>query len=360
DPRYDRGRMETRIPGQPWGRPFAGAREGVDESRFPLSAVDVTLQLQRTGLAAASDLEPTLRKLASEGVRLVILDLPGKLVARAAAVADDTGQLLLNTSAADDSLREQDCDRHLFHLLPTDAMRMDGLAQYLTERNWKNVLLVAGPRDQDHAVARAFRTAAKRYGLDIVDERSFVLGNDPRQRQANNLDILTRGEDFDVVFVADADGEFAQTVPYSTRAPRPVIGSAGLIPTWWHWNWRKHGAPQLNHRFERAAGRRMTAYDWSAWLAVKAITEAVLRTRSTNAMTIADYLRSDRFVLDGFQGYRLSFRAWNNQLRMAIFLATPNWVAARAPLPGFLHPQNDLDSLGKGAAESTCKLGTGG
>ena len=42
----------------------------------------------------------------------------------------------------------------------------------------------------------------------------------------------------------------------------------------------RQGAPQLNSRFERQHKRRMTGYDWGAWVAVRALGQGVLRTRS--------------------------------------------------------------------------------
>lgn len=356
DPRYDEGRMASRVPGQPWGRPFDGAEVAALELRFPLMAADVELDLQRHELDDAQALQGTLAELAAAKVGLVMLDLPAELVRRAAELAQEHGQIVFNVSASEDALRGEHCRINLFHLAPSHRMRMDGLAQYLVERDWRDVLLLAGPEPADARVAESFRVAAQRYGLEIVEERAFVAGSDPRHREANNLDLLTRGGGFDVIFIADADGEFARQVPYSSRAPRPVVGSGGLIPTWWHWNWQRHGAVQLNNRFVREAERGMGADDWSAWIGVKAIGEAVVRTGSTDPAVIADYLRGDELVLDGFQGYRLSFRKWNNQIRSAIFLASADWVAARAPLEGFMHPRNDLDSLGLAEAESECSF----
>lgn len=353
DPRYDQGRMDARIPGQPWGRPFAGVEVAAAEVRFPLSTTDVKLELQRTTLASRGQLVPTLERFADEDVNLVMLDLPGAMLSRAARAAASE-QVLFNVSAAGDRLRGAACDRRLFHLAASDAIRMDGLAQYLIERRWERILILRGPTEADQRRAEAFERAADRYGLEIVDTRDFTRGSDPRQRTTNDLDLLTRGRSFDAVFVADSNGEFARTVPYSTRAPRPVVGAAGLVPVWWHWNWRNHGARQLNNRFEEHAGRLMTDYDWSAWIGVKAIAEAVMRGEAANASAVARYLRGADVVLDGFQGYRLSFRPWNNQLRTAVFLAAPNWVVARAPFEGFLHPDNDLDSLGMAKAESSC------
>ncbi len=158
------------------------------------------------------------------------------------------------------------------------------------------------------------------------------------------------------VCVADASGEFARDVPYQVLKPRPVVGADGLVADWWHRAWERHGAPQLNNRFTRLANRPMTGYDWSAWMAVKAVAEAVVRTRSTEFRTVAGQLLGDQLVLDGFKGSRLDFRPWDRQLRQPILLTTGNWVIERAPLDGFLHDRNTLDTLGIDLRESRCKV----
>ena len=49
-------------------------------------------------------------------------------------------------------------------------------------------------------------------------------------------------------------------------------------------------------------------------------------------------------------------RPWDQQLRQAVFLATPNAVIASAPVEGFLHRTNTLDTLGDDEPETPCKL----
>jgi len=356
DPRYHRGRMDARIPGQPWGRPFPGAEVGAEDGRFPMATIPAELSLKRVVADKPEQLQGVLKDLAEAGVRFVVLDLPDELVAQAAGLAEANRQVLFNISASSDELRHEACNKRLFHTAASDSMRMHGLSQHLVARRWKNVLVLLGPEEADIRQGDAFKASARRFGLKIVDTRNFVRGSDPRQREANNLDLLTRGSNFDVIYIADSNGDFAQTVPYATRAPRPVVGSGGLVPMTWHWNWPRHGAPQLNNRVERKAGRLMTEFDWAAWASIKAITDAATRVGSTDPDAVAAYLRSEDFVLDGFQGYRLSFRPWNNQLRTPVFLASANWVAAQAPFDGFEHPRDNLDTLGLAERESPCRL----
>ena len=233
-------------------------------------------------------------------------------------------------------------------------MLMDALAQYLGFRRWREVLVLAGPSEEDQHLTRAFERAAKRYGAKIVDTRPFELSNDPRRRDRNNISLLTTGADYDVVFVADTDGEFGRDVPYQTVRPRLVVGTEGLAATAWHWAWERHGAPQLEKRFEKRAKRPMRSVDWAAWMAVKAIAEAVQRAATVDFAALRDHLLSQSVILDGFKGNRSNFRPWNNQMRQPILLVTHNWVVDRAPIRGFLHRLNNLDTLGIDEHENRC------
>jgi ABC transporter substrate binding protein (PQQ-dependent alcohol dehydrogenase system) len=168
---------------------------------------------------------------------------------------------------------------------------------------------------------------------------------------------MTAGVDYDVVFVADSSGEFGRYVGYETKLPRPVVGSAGLMPTAWSWSWDRDAAVQLQHRFEKAASpRRMNGADWAAWEAVKAVTQAVMRTRSTDFEAVRAFLLSDKLALDTVKGNPGSFRAWDHQLRAPVLLSTADAVIERAPLSEYLHETNVLDTLGIDAPETACRF----
>ena len=100
----------------------------------------------------------------------------------------------------------------------------------------------------------------------------------------------------------------------------------------------------------------MESADWAAWMAVKMIVQAALRTDS------ADFAKLRAFILgdgsfDGDKGLAMSVRPWDHQLRQAILLAAPYEVVASAPIEGFLHRTNELDTLGDDEPESQCHLG---
>lgn len=356
DPRYSPARIEHEYQGEPWGRPVEGARVAVDEARFPGIAAGVKFGLDEQLVSNTREVLKTVRRMRDGGTRFILLDLPAGTVSRVAAEFAGDELTLFNVAAHDDRLRGAHCQANLLHTIASDAMRNDALAQYLVSRQWKKVLLLVGPEPADQVLARSFRRSADRFGLNITGRREFVLGNDPREREHNNPRLLTSGVDYDAVYIADTQGEFARNANFAIQKPRPVVGSAGLVPQAWHWAWLRHGARQLNNRLEKKANRHMTAYDWAAWVAVKAVVEAVQRTDSTDYETLAEYIRGDAINLDGFKGYRMGFRDWNGQLRQPILLGSGNWVVARAPLDGFLHPDNYLDTLGFDPRESTCKL----
>ena len=356
DPRYREKQMEARFPAQPWGRPYAGAEVALREARFAGAAAGVAFELTHHREADVQAAVATVERLTEQGVNYFLLDLPGAAVAEIARRTRGRELLLFNLSALDDGLRQSECQAQLLHVAPSYAMLMDAMGQFLVARKWREVLVLKGPNPEDAELLAAFQRSAARFGLKIEGVRPFVLGRDPRQRSQNNVALLTASADYDVVFVADATGEFARDVPYQIQKPRPVVGAAGLVPEWWHWAWERHGAPQLNGRFLKAARRPMTGYDWSAWIAVKAVVESVVRTGGGDFPKVRDYMLSDALVLDGFKGHRLGFRAWDRQLRQPVFLTTLNWVVARAPLEGFLHQTNNLDTLGFDEQDSRCRF----
>lgn len=356
DARYSVQRLEARYRLQPWGRPHAGVELGLKDARFPLLATQVKFELQRRVEPSAEALIHTIRTLAAAGTHFFIVDLPDPILKTVAANTQDQPIALLNISALATPLRHQDCQAHLFHIIPSWGMLMDALAQYLVFRKWRTVLVLKGPTEEDQQLHQDFVNSAKRFGLKIVDTRDFELGRDPRQRGQNNVALLTARAEYDAVFVADADGEFARNVPYQTQLPRPTVGSNGLVPTGWFWSWMRHGAPQVNSRFEKQHHRTMTMYDWSGWIAVKTLAEAVIRTKSIEFEPLLNYLRSDELVVDGTKGAPQNFRPWNQQMRQPLFVTSGDGVVARLPLEGFLHPVNNLDTLGLEAQQSACQF----
>ncbi|MCB1755325.1 MAG: ABC transporter substrate-binding protein [Gammaproteobacteria bacterium] len=356
DKRYSKKVSYARYLMQATGRPFAGAKVALTEIAFHGKGAGVDFELKRLSGKNAEELLALVESALAEGVEHFIADLPAPELQQLSAGLKGKKLLLYNASAMENRLRQESCQANLMHIIPSHAMLMDSLSQYLVFKKWRNVLLLEGPTDNDAAMLEAFLRSAKRYGLNLVDRRQFVFGNNPRERDKNNIAILTTGKDYDVVMVIDTDGEFARDVPYQTLRPQLTVGTEGLAALAWHWAWERHGAPQLEKRFEKSAKRPMSSVDWAAWLAVKIIAEAVQKTKSADFDTIRSFLSGPDFIVDAFKGNPSSFRPWNNQLRQPVLLATHNWIVERAPLKGFLHKTNNLDGIGLDENESNCKF----
>lgn len=319
----------------------AGAELGVRDAKIIGRAIDVTFELVRETLA-----EGAPAAISSENPAAILLDLPE---ADIAAIAATTKIPLFNIRHRGLELRQKTCATSLFHVIPSAAMLEDGLAQYLKFMGWEEVLVLSG----SPALAQPFEKSAAKFGLAIQEIRQFVAGNDPRQRDQNSVRLLTGGVDYDVVYVADDTGEFARLLPYRTMIPRPVVGGAGLMPLAWHPQWERNGAPQLNRRFLKSAGRTMTEEDWAAWVAVRAIVEGVVRA-GDSGKPLAEQLLEPGMTLELYKGFPGSFRPWDRQLRQSILLGTTDAVIALAPVEGALHQFNTLDTLGLDAPEFQC------
>jgi len=356
DPAYVQRRAYTGLSLRDRQHPVEGARLGVQDSKIIGRAQGLRFDLREETLAEGAPALARIEALAAEGVRVFLLDLPLADVIEAGHALAASDLMLFNIRHTDDALRGADCAPVLFHTLPSQAMLMDGLAQFLLKKNWRKVLILEGEDAADKILSTAFKAAAHKFGLAVTDVRPFVLSNDPRQRDQTNLPILTSGGGYDVVFLADSVGEVGRYLPYNTMDPRPVVGSEGLVPDAWHWTWERYGAPQLNQRFDKLTGRRMTGEDWAAWAAIKVVVEAITRSKSWDISTLRAFMRSDAMTFDTYKGLAGSFRPWDNQLRQPIILHTHNAVIASAPLEGFLHQTNTLDSLGADKPETACRM----
>jgi ABC transporter substrate binding protein (PQQ-dependent alcohol dehydrogenase system) len=338
--------------------PIDGAQAAIRESRIIGRSIGVKFSLEHVEIESVDDaVEAVVRQTTGTAVKAVLLDLPlapFRAVVERFSKADDV--IFFNIRHRDDTFRQAECAASLFHALPSHRMLTDALAQYLKSRGWTRVLVLARETQEDQNLADRFTVSARKFGLTLADRRAFVLGNDPRERDKNNIALLTGGARYDAVFLADGEGEFGRYVPYATFRPRPVVGTDGLVASAWHWTWERYGAPQLNQRFDRRASRHMAAQDWAAWVAVRSVVEAVARSGSTDVATIRTTLTADDFAVDLYKGVPGGFRPWNHQLRQPILLHTYNAVIARAPIEGFLHKDNILDSLGIDRGESACRL----
>ena len=290
--------------------------------------------------------------------QLVVSLLPAESLTKLADSAAGKSILLFDAATSDDSLRAEQCRTEVLHLLPSRAMRADALAQYMMKKRWTKWFLVVGANPEDRLFADAIKRAAKRFGSKIVAEKVWEHTADARRTVQSDVAVFSQdADDYDVLVVADEQGQFGEYLDYRTWLPRPVIGTQGLIATAWHKTHEQWGAIQIQNRFQEQAHRWMEEQDYAAYLAIRAIGEAATRTKSNELKAIKDYILSPEFALQGYKGNPLSFRPWDGQLRQPILLAAPRSLVAVAPIEGFLHPKTELDTLGVDQPESKCHYG---
>ena len=340
-----------------------GARIALGEDNRTGRLIGQDYKLLEAVVPADGDVVAKAKELIAAGQTLFVADLePADLIA-VADLPEAQGVIFFDIRTSSDKLRQEQCRANVFHIAPSWAMRADALAQYLVWKKWRDWFLVVGKTPADEEYAEAMRRAAKRFGGKIVGEA--VYGFDAGSRRTDTghqqiqtqMPMLTQGvADHDVVIVADVADVFGEYMLFRTALPRPVAGTHGLIAVAWHRSFEEYAGTQMQNRFEKKAGRIMTERDYTAWLAVRIIGEAVVRTSKNSAADVRAYILSDKFEVAGFKGQGLNFRHWNLQLRQPILIAGPRALVSVSPQEGFLHPKYLTDTLGFDEPETKCSL----
>jgi ABC transporter substrate binding protein (PQQ-dependent alcohol dehydrogenase system) len=340
----------------------AGALLAIEDNNTTGRFLNQHFTLNEVRLKNGDDAAKAASSLA-EHDGFIVADLPPDELLRVADTLRDRGTVLLDAGSIDDRLREQDCRANVIHVAPTRSMLADALAQYLVWKQWKRWLLVVGSHDNDKLYADAIRRAATRFGAKIVQERTFEDTGGARRTDSGvtliqrQMPVFTQqAPAYDVLVAADESDVFAPYLPYRTWDPRPVAGSAGLMPTSWDAAHDQWGAVQIQNRFVKLNARHMTALDMQAWTAVRMVGEAASRTNSGDPKVVFDFIKRPDFSVAAFKGQRLTIRDWNLQLRQPILLADGRMVVSVSPQEGFLHQVSELDTLGIDRPESKCKL----
>ena len=120
-----------------------------------------------------------------------LIDAPAEAFKSLAAAAKGRDVLLFNVSAPEDTLRRDLCAREFVHVIPSLAMRMDGLVQYLVSRKWRDVLVFEGPAPADAETVKALTRSVQKFGARIIADQKFKPGTDPREREQNDPLLLS-------------------------------------------------------------------------------------------------------------------------------------------------------------------------
>ena len=342
---------------------LAGAQMATTDNNTTGRFLNQRYSLVDLHLKAGDDPATAVAELASQGISLIVADLPADDLLKAAEAGKADHILFFNAAATDDRLRQKDCRANVIHTAPSRAMLADGLAQYLVWKKWVRWFLVVGSHERDKLFAAALTRAANRFGAKIVEQREFKDTGGARRTDSGVVQIqqqipvfTQQAPSYDVLVAADESEVFANNLPYRTWDPRPVAGSAGLVPTSWDASNSLWGGIQMQDRFIAQNKRLMTALDMQAWTAVRMIGEAASRQNSADPKKILDFLKGPELALGAFKGQKLTLRDWDLQLRQPILLTDGRTIVSVSPQQGFLHQFSELDTLGYDRPETQCKL----
>jgi ABC transporter substrate binding protein (PQQ-dependent alcohol dehydrogenase system) len=342
---------------------LAGAQLAIEDNNTTGRFLNQHYTLVETLLGESDDPVVAMNALADQGASFIVTSLDADRLLKVADAGKARGVTLINASALDERLREQDCRANVIHVAPTRSMLADALAQYLVWKKWSKWMLLTGSHEKDALFAEALRHAATRFGAKIVEQREFKDNGGARRTDSGvteiqrQMPVATQGApEHDVLVAADESEVFAGYLPYRTWDARPVVGSAGLVPTTWNASFDQWGAVQLQNRFTKTFQRSMTASDMQVWTAVRMIGEAAARTNSSDAGKMQAYIKSPEFSVAAFKGQKLTLRDWNLQLRQPILLFDGRNTVSVSPQEGFLHQSSALDTLGLDRPETKCKL----
>jgi ABC transporter substrate binding protein (PQQ-dependent alcohol dehydrogenase system) len=342
---------------------LAGAQLAIEDNNTTGRFLNQHYALVDTLLGEGDDPVAAMNALADQGVSFIVTSLDADRLLKVADAGKARGEMLINASALDERLREQDCRANIVHVAPTRSMLADALAQYLVWKKWSRWMLLTGSHEKDALFAEALRHAATRFGAKIVAQREFKDNGGARRTDSGvteiqrQMPVVTQGApEHDVLVAADESEVFAGYLPYRTWDARPVVGSAGLVATTWNAAFDQWGAVQLQNRFTKAFQRSMTADDMQVWTAVRMVGEAAARTNSGDAGKMQAYIKSPEFSVAAFKGQKLTIRDWNLQLRQPILLFDGRNTVSVSPQEGFLHQSSTLDTLGLDRPETRCKL----
>jgi ABC transporter substrate binding protein (PQQ-dependent alcohol dehydrogenase system) len=342
---------------------LAGAMLAAEDDNTTGAFLNQVFTIEDIHLKPSDDPIAALNSLLGKGVSLIMLDLPAAQLLAVADAAKGKDIIFFNTSAEDDSLREDNCRANVFHVAPTYSMLADGLAEYLIWKRWNNWFLIQGSHPEDKLFGDAIRRSAKKFGAKIVAERTYEDTGGGRRSDSGSVQtqrlipVATQNApSYDVLVAADESNVFGEYLPYRTYDARPVVGSGGLEPTSWDPSHEQWGAAQLQNRFFKLASRGMNARDNQAWVAMRMIGEAASRTKSNDPKILKAFLAGPDFSVAAFKGQKLTLRSWNQQLRQPILLGDGRMIASISPQEGFLHQFSELDTLGYDKPETKCKL----
>jgi ABC-type branched-subunit amino acid transport system substrate-binding protein len=359
-----------------------GAQLGAEEANVTAEMFGAKVELIIEDGATAEDILSLARKLnAQEKLTAIIAALDDPTTASLSAFAQQERVLCLNTTARGGDLRGEQCHRSTFHVEPDLAMYTHAMGQWLLQNNRKRWYYVVSEAGFGQEVYHRGRRFLQHQG-DADLGRSVISSG-----QSDYQDVLARlgGVEVEAVVVALKGEELRHFLEqYEVSGLKPLLAGIpldmvalwqaslqslqGVWVTSWYHGLERFSARELNRRFYRRFEKPAEGFAWANWAAVKLVTEGVLRSASTDASALVNYLEGAP-PFDGHKGRPLTFREWNHQLRQPLYVLKARedkpenpWdrlqLIAELPPPAAAGKSviEALDALGEPHIDSPCRL----
>jgi ABC transporter substrate binding protein (PQQ-dependent alcohol dehydrogenase system) len=341
-----------------------GARMYMKEANQSGGFVGMGFDLVEAIVPEKGDVVAKAKEILAKGDALIVADLEAADLLAVADLPEAKNSVIMNIRSSAEALRQEECRPNVFHVIPDWAMRADALAQYLILKKWPRWFIIRGDSAADKDYLAQIERAAKRYGGKIVQETVYPFPPGSRntdsgyQQVQSQIPLVTQSAPaHDVIWVIDNDEFFGDYLPYRTTEPNLVVGTQGLQATAWDKSYTEYGSMTFQNDLFKHAKRDSTERDYTAWIAVRAMTDAAMRSGKTAVSDIKQYILSDEFNLEGHKGIALNFRPWDHQMRQPVILGGgTRTIVSKSPQEGFLHEKNVTDTLGFDEPETKCKF----
>lgn len=377
---------------------YAGeaVRSGVligDSSFGPeVEAADSALELLHSNTPTAHAAQRAVERIVATGRPTAIIGGVGEGQAEViAAVAERAKVPFFNVGNTSDALRRA-CNRYTFHVESSAAMFLDVMAHWAAANGKKKPFVIHENTDAGNALLARFRTAVARHGAGatvagsaIVKPEQPVYFNELNAITAAGADliVLMIGAVDQIAFLAQEEtvdmdipcivfpDQVSQTRDYisSVRVYAPLHNPRIRFASW-DSSATAHGAENFNTRFHGRFSEPADPTAWTAFAAVRMITQAALKVGLQDSMAMVRYLEAPTSTFEVGKGPGISFRPWDHQLRQPIYQVRIDqdiewvrtdymtWVglgSVDGETPATVASVADLDRFGDTAADTNCR-----
>ena len=296
-----------------------GAQLGAEEADVTAGMFGTRVELIIEDAVTPENVESLTAKLGAQAhLSAIVAALDERTAARVSDATQQQRLVCSNAAARGGVLRGEKCHRLTFHVEPDLAMYTHAMGQWLVHNNRKRWhFVVAESAAEQEVYQRAGRFLQHQGGNDlgrsVITRDSRIIKPCLRSWRVRRPRLSWWHSE------ARAYGSFWSSTRHrastffwrgSARYDRPLAGWSaspqGVWVTSWYHQLERFSARELNRRFLRRFERPAEGFAWANWAAVKLVVEGVLRSASTDAVALVNYLEGAP-QFDGHKGKALTF-----------------------------------------------------